>query len=352
MSRRRRSLAAVIPNIADAVKTYLFSRCPGVLLCGGVTLGAVLLEYGEVTIFGRAWLDGIVLAILLGTAIRTAWTPPEQFRAGIDFCAKFVLEIAVVMLGASISASAIAANGTLLICGIALVVVVTIMTTYGISRLFGLPKKLGTLLACGTAICGNSAIAAVAPIIGAHAEDVAASIAFTAVLGIIVVLALPMLIPMLGFSFTQYGVLAGLTVYAVPQVLAATAPVAPLSIQIGTLVKLVRVLMLGPVIVTLTLFYGSKLGRKPPLHRLVPWFIIGFLVLMAARSFGWVPQRILPPLASFSIVLTTAAMAALGLGVDLKKLMMVGPRVTLATLLSLAVLGAISIALIHALGIA
>src|SRR5690606_37559890 len=100
------------------------------------------------------------------------------------------------------------------------------------------------LVACGNSICGNSAIAAVAPVIGATSRDVAASIAFTAVLGIGMVLSLPLLVPLLDLSETQFGVLAGLTVYAVPQVLAATTPVGALSVQLGTLVKLVRVLML------------------------------------------------------------------------------------------------------------
>ena len=83
---------------------------------------------------------------------------------------------------------------------------------------------MAVLVACGNSICGNSAIAAVAPVIGADGKDVAASIAFTAVLGVLVVLGLPLLVPLLRLSETQYGVLAGLTVYAVPQVLAATAP--------------------------------------------------------------------------------------------------------------------------------
>ena len=87
-----------------------------------------------------------------------------------------------------------------------------------------LSSKLAVLVACGNAICGNSAIAAVAPVIGADREDVAASIALTAVLGVAVVVLLPLLIPVLGLSNYQYGVLAGLTVYAVPQVLAAAFP--------------------------------------------------------------------------------------------------------------------------------
>ena len=84
---------------------------------------------------------------------------------------------------------------------------------------------MAILVACGNAICGNSAIAAVAPVIGADSKDVAAVIAFTAVLGVLMVLGLPLFVPLAGLSRHQYGVLAGLTVYAVPQVLAATVPV-------------------------------------------------------------------------------------------------------------------------------
>ena len=81
--------------------------------------------------------------------------------------------------------------------------------------------KVSMLVACGNSICGNSAIAAVAPVIGADGDEIASSIAFTAVLGVLMVLdagAIPFSVP------RQYGMLAGLTVYAVPQVLAATVP--------------------------------------------------------------------------------------------------------------------------------
>ena len=121
---------------------------------------------------------------------------------------------------------------------------------------------MSVLVACGNSICGNSAIAAVAPVIGARADDVASSIAFTAVLGVVVVLGLPLLVPVLDLSLTQYGTLAGLTVYAVPQVLAATVPVSAISAQLGTLVKLVRVLMLGPVVVLLPVLVVRREFRQ------------------------------------------------------------------------------------------
>ena len=100
-----------------------------------------------------------------------------------------------------------------------LLVVLGLSLSYGIGRAMGLPHKLAVLVACGNAICGNSAIAAVAPVIHAEKEHVASAIAFTAILGVAVVIGLPFLITPLGLSHYQYGVLAGLTVYAVPQVL-------------------------------------------------------------------------------------------------------------------------------------
>eukprot|EP01035_Chromulina_nebulosa_P057041 gene57041-78158_t len=144
-------------------------------------------------------------------------------------------------------------------------------------------------------------------------------IAFTAVLGVVTVLALPLLGEALHMSALQYGTLAGLTVYAVPQVLAATVPVGTVAVQVGTLVKLVRVLMLGPVCLVLSLIMHRANAAAAPavklkLSRLVPWFIIGFLGMMALRSLGLIPQAILVPMGFAATALTIIAMAALGLG--------------------------------------
>jgi len=200
-------------------------------------------------------------------------------------------------------------------------------------------------------------------VIHADGEDVASSIAFTAVLGVLVVLGLPLLVPLLGLSPMQYGVLAGLTVYAVPQVLAATAPVAALSIQVGTLIKLVRVLMLGPVVLALSLgrrhlCEERSTGKPRPathsvsLRHLVPWFILAFLALAGLRSADLIPAAALAPMAGAANVLTVVSMAALGLGVDVRSVAKAGPRVTLAVVASLVALTVISLGLIRILGIA
>ena len=275
--------------------------------------------------------------------------PGELFLRGIEFSAKTLLEIAVALLGLSVSAAVVAGAGPALIGGIAALVALAIGVSYGIGRGFGLPHKMAVLIACGNSICGNSAIAATAPVIDADGGDVAASIAFTAVLGVLVVLGLPALGSLLGFSALQYGVFAGLTVYAVPQVVAATAPVAALSVQVGTLVKLVRVLMLGPVVVALSL--AARRGQRPPLHQMVPWFIVAFLALVAVRWTGLVPAALLAPASTVATWLTIVSMAALGLCVDIRVVAKAGVRVTSVVVLSLAALGVVSYALIWILKI-
>ncbi|GAB1580518.1 YeiH family protein [Phyllobacterium phragmitis] len=324
---------------------------PGIFLSAAVAGLAVLLQMLEIRLAGRAWLEGLVLAILIGAVIRSFFRPAPHFDAGIGFSAKTLLEVAIVLLGASVSTGAVVAAGPGLIAGIAGVVAVAIILSYGIGRLLHLPHRMAVLVACGNSICGNSAIAATAPVIGAHSDDVAASIAFTAVLGVVVVLCLPLLVPLLGLSVAQYGVFAGLTVYAVPQVLAATAPIAPLSVQLGTLVKLVRVLMLGPVILALALMGEGRRGASPSLRHLVPWFIIGFLAMMGLRSLGFIPDALHAPIEKASTFLTVISMAALGLGVDVRTVARAGGRVTLAAILSLLALGAVSYALILMLGV-
>lgn len=339
---------------------------PGIALCLAVTAGAYALESAEQAVLGKAWLESLVLAILIGTAVRSLWAPSQKWRAGIAFSAKYLLEVAVVLLGASVSATTLFAVGPALLLGIAGVVALAILLSFGIGRLLGLPPRMALLVACGNSICGNSAIAAVAPVIGADGDDVAASIAFTAVLGVVVVLALPLFGIALGMGGTAYGALAGLTVYAVPQVIAATSPLGAAAVQMGTLVKLVRVLMLGPVCLVLSLVarpvgkaaLGDKntddetIRERLRLAHLIPWFILGFLSLVACRSFGLIPAMALEPLGHAATLLTVVSMAALGLAVDIRTVARAGGRVTAAVILSLVGLGAISLMLIHLLHLA
>jgi uncharacterized integral membrane protein (TIGR00698 family) len=325
---------------------------PGIALCAAVTGVAVALQAAEEASLDHPYVEAIVIAILLGTALRTIWEPGARFRAGIAFSAKQMLEFAIALLGASITFKAIAASGLTLLVAIVAAVILTLGASFAISRSLGLSTRLSILIACGNSICGNSAIAAVAPAIGASSDEVASSISFTAVLGVIVVLGLPLLIPLLQLSETQYGILAGMTVYAVPQVLAATVPAGLVSTQIGTLVKLVRVMMLGPVVAGVAVMArGLRSERASGVQAnrfaVVPWFIVAFFVMAAFRSLSLIPDNAVFPLQKTASILTVLSMAALGLGVDLRVISRVGGKVTAAVTLSLLFLFAISLCFVR-----
>lgn len=340
---------------------------PGVVLCGLISAAGYALQELELAAARRAWIEALVLAILVGAAVRTLWTPGERWKPGIRFSAKLLLEIAVVLLGASVSAATIMSAGAALLVSILAIVAGAILLSFSIGRLLGLSKRLSILVACGNSICGNSAIAAVAPVIGATSDDIASSIAFTAVLGVVVVLILPLIGALIGMTEVAYGALAGLTVYAVPQVIAATAPVGAAAVQIGTLVKLIRVLMLGPVCLVLSLLSpklreepeptgeltaGERPKRgRPAVHQLVPWFIIGFVAMVALRSANLIPAQLLVPIGEAATILTVVSMAALGLGVDVRTVSKAGGPVTATVILSLLALGSVSFVLIRLLGL-
>lgn len=349
------------PRLQRPDLTAWLAPVPGLLLCAGVAALAMAGERAESTLTGRAWLEALVLAILLGTLIRTVFQPSARFEAGIRYASKTVLEVAVALMGAMINFDAVVQAGLPLVGGIAAIVVLSIAGSFALARVLGLPAKMATLLACGNAICGNSAIAAVAPVIEAESDDVGAAIAFTAVLGVAVVLLLPLASTTLHLSPLAGGAFAGLTVYAVPQVLAAAGPMGAGAVQIGILVKLVRVLMLGPVVALLGLVMlrteRTERGEEPAasaalaparhsITHFLPWFILAFLAMMTLRSTGLFPSIAIEPTHHAAGILTVVSMAGLGLGVDIRSVAAAGPRITVAVVLSLLLLAASSLGLL------
>ena len=133
---------------------------PGLALSLAVALAAMAAQALEERLLGRPYLEALVLAILLGTAIRAIWTPSKFWRTGIAYSAKPLLEVAVVLLGASITLQTILAVGPALLIGIAAVVAVALAASYTMARALKLPQRIAILIACGNSICGNSAIVA------------------------------------------------------------------------------------------------------------------------------------------------------------------------------------------------
>ncbi|HKY81053.1 MAG TPA: putative sulfate exporter family transporter [Sphingobium sp.] len=337
------------------------SLLPGLALCAAVALAAALLERAEIIATGHGWLEGIVLAILLGALLRTLWTRPQQFEVGVRYTAKSVLEFAVALMGATVGFRTIVAAGLPLMAGIVVTVLCAIAAGFLLGRIFGLPARMAVLVACGNAICGNSAIAAVAPAIDADSEDVATAVAFTAVLSIVTVLALPLVAASLRLDPLAGGALAGLTVYAVPQVLAAAGPMGPVALQIGTVVKLARVLMLGPVVACLSLFVARRTTNSAnPRHlshgwgvfQFLPPFILAFIVLATLRSLGALPDGLARSAGVASGLLTMLAMAGLGLSVDLRSVWAAGTRTACVVILSLLALAAMALSVLYLTGLA
>jgi uncharacterized membrane protein YadS len=165
-----------------------------------------------------------------------------------------------------------------------------------------------------------------------------------------VILGLPHLIPVFHLSDHQYGVVAGLTVYAVPQVIAAAYPVSVAAGQAATLVKLMRVLLLGPVVLVLSL--TEHRAAKVSWYRAVPWYIVGFALTATLRTIDIIPASAGDSVREAARLLTVLAMAGLGLAVDLDAVRRVGARVGATVTLSLLLMLALSLSLVRVLHLA
>ena len=321
---------------------------PGLAFCAAFAVIAYYLDQLERRIVGNAVLDSLVIALVIGIALRNLIKVPKSLDAGAKYASKQVLEASVFLLGASVVVGRIWDAGLTLFLLIAFSVIGGLTFTYLVGRyLFRLPSKLAVLVGVGQSICGNSAVAAAAPAIGATADDVAAAIGIGAVLGVGQIILLPLLVPGLDLTHYQYGVVAGIAVYAVPQVVAAAFTVSNLSGQVATLVKLVRVLFLGPVVVGLRIVHPgaapagtSMMGR---IQSFVPWFIGGFVLLAVLRSTGVISESVGGNAQSVSKWLFITSMVGLGLGVDLKSVRAVGPKVAGTVLVSILFMLAVSL---------
>jgi uncharacterized integral membrane protein (TIGR00698 family) len=324
-------------------------------------IAAVVLASVEEAFLGQAVIEALVLALLLGVGLRNLLPASSVtlLKPGADLSAKQVLEVAVVLLGVSVYLPDTLRAGPTLLGLVFGGVSATLMVSYCVGRALRLDPKLALLVAVGNSICGNSAIAAVAPVIRAERKDVASAIGLTAVLGLILVVGLPLLIAPLALGKYQYGVLAGMSVYAVPQVLAASLPGSQVSSQVATLVKLTRVLLLGPVVLVIGLLWRSNdrssseapaAGRRR-FSTFVPWFVAAFLALAVLRSANLLPYTLIAPASDVGRLVTILAMAGLGFGVEIASVRAVGLRVGVAVIASLAFMASFTLVVIRVAGL-
>lgn len=273
-----------------------------------------------------------VIGIIVGVALRLAVGLPLRLIPGVNTAKGLVLQCAVVVLGAQLSLAEVlrvgvsslpVMLGTLLAC---------LAVAYLVGRRLGVDGDLRTLIGVGTAICGASAIAAASPIIRARSEQIAYAISTIFLFNVAAVLAFPPLGHALGMSQHAFGLFAGTAVNDTSSVVAAASAYGHPAASYAVVVKLVRTLMIIPI--CLGLAFLVRRQRVPAdgaraevrLRGLVPWFLIGFLLVAAANSVRLIPTAAHPPLAQLSLFLISTALAAIGLSTDLAELRRTGGR--------------------------
>jgi uncharacterized integral membrane protein (TIGR00698 family) len=364
-----RRLPAPAPGLGERpgrllVRSVLSVRpaLPGLAVAAAV--GAVATVIGHVVPLVGTAVPGAVIGVVVALALTAGPGIPARLAPGLKVASSRLLQCSVVILGAQLSLSEAARVGlsslpvmlgTLAVCLGAAVV-------YG--RLLGIVGDLRTLIGVGTGICGASAIAAVTPVIEATSTDVAYAVSTIFLFNIAAVLTFPVLGHALGMSQHSFGLFAGTAVNDTSSVVATAATYGNSAASYAVVVKLVRTLMIipicvglgaltsrrkasatatgastelggggaivdpavaaGPAAATVTAG-GGRMGPRRAL-RLVPWFLIGFVVMAAANSAGLIPATWHGPLSQLSLFLVAMALSAIGLSTDVAALRRAGAK--------------------------
>jgi uncharacterized integral membrane protein (TIGR00698 family) len=305
------------------------------------------------TLPGLKVMGALTVALLVGIAWRAVAGLPDAAVPGTKLTARTILRLGIVLMGARLDFGLVAQAGPKVLLLDAIMIALGIVGISWIARRFGVDGKLALLVAVGTSICGASAVAAAAPVAKAEEDEITLAVALMGILGTIGVLFYVFVGPYLGLTPMQLAILSGSTLHEVAQVMAAAFTWGTATGDMGTLVKLTRVVLLAPALVILGLVLdGGAKGQRyswkePP----IPWFVIGFLAVGAAGSFGLLPAIAKTWLSQASIFLMVMAMAAMGLNTHLGMVQRAGMKVIYAGLAGFGLLAATSWALIKLLGI-
>lgn len=320
-------------------------------------------------------VSALLIAIVLGMAVRNLLPLPARVEPGLAFSAKRVLRVGIVLLGLQLVLGDILGLGAGVVLTVLAVVAVGFAATLLAGRLLRLSSTQTLLIASGFSICGAAAVAAVDGVIRTEdEEEVVTAVALVVVFGTLMIPALPLAAAALGLSGAQTGLWAGASVHEVAQVVAIGGSLGAAALSAAVLVKLARVLLLAPVMMIIAVRQrriilaartseaarasagrpGKEAGAAavdrpaaeadagaddaPSLPPLVPLFVLGFLAMVALRSTGIVPLPVVDAAAIAQTVLLAAAMFALGTGVRLSIVRRVGLRpFALAAISTLAV---------------
>lgn len=308
--------------MAEAPALSVRARGPGLLVAGIIALASqfVAEHYGT---------PAMLLALLFGIALNFLGSEPRS-QPGIEFGARQVLRLGVALLGVRISAEMLGILGWPVIALVAAGVLATIGFGMATSRLFGFRGRFAFLSAGAVAICGASAamaIAAILPRDDRSEERLIFTVVGVTLLSTVAMVIYPVLGAALGFDDRTMGIFIGATVHDVAQVVGAGFSVSEETGNTATLVKLLRVLMLAPVVLVATLVVRAATdaseagGTRPPL---VPLFVLGFVGLAGLASAGLLPPVVVDLASGASRWMLLVAIASVGLKTRPKDILNVG----------------------------
>lgn len=309
--------------LAVAATPHLRRLAPGLALAAGI--GAVATVVGRwLPVLGAA-APAVLLGIAVGAAARRSASRSVRLQPGVHVAATTVLQTSVVVLGLQLSVRQVARIGLASLPVMLGTLAMCLSAAWLLGRRLGVVGDVRTLIGVGTGVCGASAIAAVAPVIGAASADVAYAVSTIVVFNLAAVLVLPPLGHLLGMSQHAFGLFAGTAVNDTSSVVATATAFGATATTDAVVVKLVRTLMIVPIVLVLARRRGGRSGPGGAV-RLVPWFLVGFLLAAAVGSTRLVPASAHPVVASAAGFLVAVALAGIGLSTDVAVLRRAGPR--------------------------
>lgn len=319
---------------------------PGVAFMGAIA--AIAFGLRQLPLIGA--LSPMILAILMAISYHNVFGTPAWAKPGIKFCLRRILRLGVAMLGLQLTVAQIAEVGGRGVAIILATMIATFLFTTRAGAALGVDRKLAQLIAGGTSICGASAVIATNAVTRASDEDVSYAIACVTVFGTVAMCLYPLLPAVLHLDAQAFGLWAGASIHEIAQVVAAAFQDGQEAGKFGAIAKLSRVLMLAPMILALGVVAARKARPMPGGHQgqadqpPFPWFVGGFLVLVIVNSLVEIPDR--PRIAGATTFLLTAALAAMGMETDLRKLRAKGLRPAALAALSFIFIACFSLILI------
>ena len=303
----------------SAVTNHIDKLTPGLICAAVVAIAAMFLSehYGA---------SAMLFALLLGMALNFLGQEGKCV-AGIQFAASVVLRIGVALLGLRITFGEISALGPNTALMVVAGVVLTILFGWWFGRFTAASKHFGLLTGGAVAICGASAALAIAAVLprGQHHErDTTFAVIGVTALSTIAMVVYPVVMGIMGFNAHQAGIFLGGTIHDVAQVVGAGYSMGKDAGDTATIVKLLRVAMLLPVILLLSLIFRERAKTDAIRPPLLPWFAVAFGALVALNSFIALPTQILVIAGETSRFALVLAISAIGMRTSLKELTVLG----------------------------